>query len=95
MKSRIIIFTYFILLCNVIFAQYLRLPSIFSDNMVLQRNKPICVWGTCKPHDNVRILLENKEVNCTADSEGNWKTYLPSLRLEDLLFFQFFPEMKR
>lgn len=90
MKSRIIIFTYFILLCNVIFAQYLRLPSIFSDNMVLQRNKPICVWGTCKPHDNVRILLENKEVNCTADSEGNWKTYLPSFEAGGPFIFSVF-----
>ena len=34
-----------------------KLAPIFSDNMVLQRDKPIPVWGTAKPSEKVTIIF--------------------------------------
>ena len=35
----------------------LRLAKIFTDNMVLQQQKPIAVWGWAKPGSKVSITL--------------------------------------
>jgi len=34
-----------------------RLPNVFSDNMVLQRDKVIKVWGWAAPGEHVKVLL--------------------------------------
>ena len=41
----------------------LRLAKIFSDNMVLQQQKPISVWGWAKPGTNVSVTLtQNRQL---------------------------------
>ncbi len=40
----------------------LRVANIFSDNMVIQRDKPIRVWGWAKPRERITITLtENRD----------------------------------
>ena len=61
---------------------------IFSDNMVLQRNANIVVWGKADPGEKVTVELRRSipggkrgiGVVATADSEGNWSVILPSQR---------------
>ena len=53
----------------------LKLPAIFSDHMVLQRNKNIAVWGESSP-GIVTVSLNN----CTVETEvqnGKWELFLP------------------
>jgi len=41
----------------------LRLAKIFADNMVLQQQKPISVWGWAKPGTNVSVTLtQNRQL---------------------------------
>ena len=35
----------------------MRLPKIFGDHMVLQRDKPINVWGWAEPGEDVKVTL--------------------------------------
>ncbi len=50
----------------------LRLPKIFADNMVLQRNTPIPVWGWAKANEKIEVRF-NKQVKKTkADKTGKW-----------------------
>ena len=35
----------------------IKMPSIFSDYMVLQRDKPIRVWGKAKPDEAVSVFF--------------------------------------
>ncbi len=58
----------------------IKLPGIFSDNMVLQRDTSIPIWGTSAPNEIVRVELDGKKVSTTADQDGNWKVYLPSFK---------------
>lgn len=54
------------------------LPSIFSDNMVIQRNARVKIWGWAKPGEEVRIHTTwNEEVASTkADKNANWEVIL-------------------
>lgn len=52
----------------------LRLPTVLSSNMVLQRAPHTArLWGFAKPLDMVYMALDGEDVgNTTADSQGNW-----------------------
>ena len=54
------------------------LPKLFSDNMVLQRNSPIPVWGWAEPNEKVTVFFNRQTVFATADSNGKWTVNLQS-----------------
>jgi sialate O-acetylesterase len=56
-----------------------RLPNVFSDNMVLQRDKVIKVWGWAAPGEHVKVLLTGTAAEATADAAGEWKVQLPAM----------------
>ena len=37
-----------------------KLPAIFGDNMVLQRNSQLPIWGTADPGEEVYVTFEQK-----------------------------------
>lgn len=53
-----------------------RLPKIFGDGMVLQRNKPIAVWGWADPGEAVTVMLNRQSKRVTAGSDGTWQLKL-------------------
>ena len=57
-----------------------KLPTLFSDHMVLQCDAPVQVWGWAAPSAAVRIALSSGALNVTvqADSTGFWRAVLPS-----------------
>lgn len=60
-------------------ADALKVHSVFSSNMVLQRDKPIKVWGWAQPGDVVTVTLgEQVGAVGAADEQGNWShTFKP------------------
>ncbi|HYK45665.1 MAG TPA: sialate O-acetylesterase [Parafilimonas sp.] len=52
------------------------LPKIFGDNMVLQRNKPIPVWGWADANEKLTIKFNQQTKSVTADNNGKWITKL-------------------
>ncbi len=52
---------------------------IFADHMVLQREKPISVWGEAAPGEKIRITLGGTKTETAADSDGSWRAVLPEL----------------
>jgi sialate O-acetylesterase len=53
------------------FAQ-LKLARLFSDHVVLQRQKPIPVWGWSAPNESVKVSLNNQSQLAKADASGKW-----------------------
>ncbi|RYU95091.1 sialate O-acetylesterase [Emticicia agri] len=53
------------------FAQ-LKLARLFSDHVVVQRQKPIPVWGWAAPNENVKVALGNQSQSAKADASGKW-----------------------
>lgn len=56
-----------------------KVPNIFSDNMVLQRELPVPVWGTALPGEKVSLSLDGQTLKTTADSSGKWMVKLAPL----------------
>jgi sialate O-acetylesterase len=56
----------------------IRLPKLISDNMVLQRDKPVKVWGWASPKEKVTLTLNKKAFKTYASAEGNWEIILPA-----------------
>ncbi len=50
----------------------IKLPKVFSDNMVLQRGERINVWGTADPNETLTIRLGDQSVEIAADASGAW-----------------------
>lgn len=54
----------------------LRLPAIFSDHMVLQREKTVPIWGTAEPGETITVKFAGQEKTATADADGRWRVTL-------------------
>ena len=70
----------------VMAADSLKVHGIFSNNMVLQRDKPIKVWGWAKPGSKVEVGLGREDADAvgvdivTADGDsGRWEMTFDSL----------------
>jgi sialate O-acetylesterase len=62
-----------------------KLHPIFSDNMVLQQEVELIVWGRADPGEKVTVELSRPiaaaapmTAEATADRDGNWSAKLPA-----------------
>jgi sialate O-acetylesterase len=49
---------------------------LFTDNAVLQRDKPVPVWGTADAGEKVSVSFAGQSVETTADASGKWSVKL-------------------
>ena len=54
----------------------IRLPNVMSDHAVLQRERPIHVWGWATPGAEIKASLHGQASAGTADRLGHWSVYL-------------------
>lgn len=53
------------------------MPKFFSDNMVLQRERPIRIWGRAANGESVTVRFAGSEVSVQADRRFVWaKAYI-------------------
>ena len=57
-----------------------KVNNIFGDNMVLQRDMKVPVWGTASPGEKVTVEFNGQSVNTTANADGTWKVELPPMK---------------
>ena len=50
-----------------------RLGMPFADHMVLQRERPVAVWGTADPGEKVAVSFAGKTAEAQADAKGDWR----------------------
>ena len=53
-------------------AAQLRLPALFSDNMVLQHKREIPVWGWAGPLEQISVEIGGSLAETTAGRDGKW-----------------------
>jgi sialate O-acetylesterase len=53
-----------------------RLPNLFSDHMVLQRDMPVHVWGWSEPGQEVSVGFHQQHATTRSDRIGRWSLYL-------------------
>ncbi|MHC4989325.1 MAG: sialate O-acetylesterase, partial [Planctomycetota bacterium] len=55
------------------------LPTIFSENMVLQRDQAVPVWGKAGSGAQVTVAFAGQVKTTTADNGGLWRVDLDAL----------------
>ncbi|WP_369013207.1 sialate O-acetylesterase [Flavobacterium anhuiense] len=73
MKKTVI---FIFLLISVLVNANIRMPLIFSDGMVLQRDKQIPIWGFADANESVEIHFNKQVKKTTADKNGKWTVNL-------------------
>jgi len=54
----------------------LTVSSIFGDNMVIQAETPVNIWGTGTPKSKVVVRFRNQEITGRVSAGGDWKLVL-------------------
>jgi len=55
------------------------LHSLFQSNMVLQRDKPISIWGWASAGEEVTVSFGGQKQTAKAAADTSWKVVLPAL----------------
>ena len=53
--------------------------SLFHDNMVLQQNQSVPVWGTATPGEKITVVFGPQTATATASAEGKWQVTLAAM----------------
>ncbi len=56
-----------------------RLPAVFSDHMIVQRDQAVPVWGWAEPGKEVTVSLAGQSASAKAGADGRFKATLPKL----------------
>jgi sialate O-acetylesterase len=56
-----------------------KVANVFQDHMVLQRNKPIKIWGWSTTGDKVTVSFAGQRKMAKADKDGKWMVTLDSM----------------
>jgi sialate O-acetylesterase len=75
-----------ILLCCLLVAYWaavataaVRLPAMIGDNMVLQRSRPVPIWGWASKGEDVTVSVAGQSLAAKADDDGRWQVVLTKL----------------
>jgi sialate O-acetylesterase len=69
------------LLCLTQFAMganSLKMPDLFTDGMILQRDKPVLIWGEAEADAVIAVSIANYSETTQADANGQWRIRIPS-----------------
>lgn len=58
-----------------------RLPNVFGSHMVMQRDKPLVVWGWARPREIITVSIAAEMQQVRANEFGEWKAVLPALKM--------------
>jgi sialate O-acetylesterase len=67
------------LICPLSAKAELRIPSFFSDHMVLQSEKPVKFWGWDEPGTFVQVRFKGVTSHAETDAQGRWELTLEPL----------------
>jgi sialate O-acetylesterase len=59
------------------------LPKVIGSNMVLQRNRPVAIWGKASAGEKVTVTFNKQVKKATADAEGKWMIDLNEMPAND------------
>lgn len=72
-------FIFCLLVCSALSQTIIKVAPLFGDNMVLQRQKPIKIWGESKSKKSFTINFNNETKQVKPGSNGNWEVVFKPL----------------
>lgn len=77
-------FVVFFFSISVVLYANVKMPPIFGNDMVLQRDIPLNIWGWASPGEKVTVTFAGQNISTTADKDGKWLVKLNPLKLNKL-----------
>lgn len=77
---RILFFIFFYFLLAGHGYSQITLPGLIADNMVLQREVPLKIWGWASPGEKVYVSFNGKTGKAVTGSSGKWLVQLPAMK---------------
>jgi sialate O-acetylesterase len=68
-----------LLLLPLVARAEIRLPAVFADHLVLQRDLPVPVWGSAEAGEMVEVKFAGQKKTAKADASGKWRVSLDPL----------------
>ncbi len=68
------------LFCQLCCYGQLSLPKVFGSSMILQRGRPIPVWGNATPGSLITAQLGTVKATTKTDKNGKWMVHLPGFK---------------
>lgn len=75
-KLRKCALVFMILFCAVAVRAEIHLPAIIGDNMVLQQDTKVRIWGTATANEHITVTFNNRSANAVADPQGRWQVLI-------------------
>lgn len=74
MRNNILKLVFFFMISNIVTAN-VTLPNIFGDNMVLQRNSEVKIWGWANPKEEIKLISSwnNQEYKVLTSNQAKWE----------------------
>ena len=57
-----------------------KLPALISDNMMLQRDIPVPIWGTAAPGEHIKVEIGEQTASTVAKPDGRWQVKLAPMK---------------
>ena len=57
----------------------LKLSNLFQSGMILQRDKPVIIWGFANPESSIFLSVQGQRLEVTSDERGEWIAELKPL----------------
>lgn len=79
MKTMLSLLLFGTFLCGSSFSE-VKLPAVFSDNMVIQQGASWNIWGTAAPGEKVTVVVGDQKQTAVTDADGKWKAVMPPVK---------------
>ena len=80
MRIRLLLLSSFILCFMPLMARSeITLAAVFRDHAILQRDKPLPIWGQASAGEKITVSFHGQSVGTTADGEGQWIVFLDAI----------------
>ena len=61
-----------------------KLPAIFSDGAVLQRDGAVAVWGWAAAGKKITVSFGDQKIETITTTDGTWKVQLAAMAASDV-----------
>ena len=61
-----------------------KLPAIFSDGAVLQRDRAVAVWGWAAAGKKITVSFGDQKIETITTTDGTWKVQLAAMAASDV-----------
>ncbi|OHB50573.1 MAG: hypothetical protein A2Y10_10235 [Planctomycetes bacterium GWF2_41_51] len=86
MNTWIIVPLSFVIIIASLATADVRLPAIISDNMVIQADVHVPIWGWADPKETITVTIGSQKQTATAGADGKWMVKLVAMKPSDTSF---------